>query len=237
MHTLFRCLDLSNSFNAAVYGTASIAFWSCCRFLLCLTCMSQLLIITRLGELIIPSLNTFDPSRHISRSTTISHRITPGGAKYATFHIPWTKKMHGEGDSVTVSKIDDLTNPYDALMHHISANSAVPPSAPLFAFKTDSGWAPMTRTWFLMRCNNVWKSEGLDKLSGHCFWIRGATELLLRGTPPDIVAVQGCWKSRLFLDYWHHIESILPTFIASSMQDSRISLIKASMDLYECRYR
>ncbi|KAG1873415.1 DNA breaking-rejoining enzyme [Suillus tomentosus] len=162
MHTLFRCLDLSNSFDAAVYSTASVAFWSCCR----------------LGELIVPSLNTFDPTRHVSRSVSISHRTTPGGAKYASFHIPWTKTTHGEGDFITVSKIDDPTNPYDALVHHISANTAVPPSAPLFAFETDSGWAPMTRTWFLTRCNNVWESEGLETLSGHCFRIGGATELL-----------------------------------------------------------
>jgi hypothetical protein len=221
MHTLFRHLNLSNSFDAAVYCTASVAFWSCCR----------------LGKLIIQSLNSFDPTRHVSRSVLIAYRTTPGGAKYASFHIPWTKTTQGQGDLVTVSKIDDPTNPYDALVHHITANSAVPSSAPLFAFKTDSGWSPMTRAWFLTRCNNVWKSQGLETLSGHCFRIRGAMELLLRGTPPDIVAVQGRWKSRSFLDYWHRIESILPTFIASSMQDSHISLIKSSMDSYERRYR
>jgi hypothetical protein len=91
--------------------------------------------------------------------------------------------------------------------------------------------------WFLTHCNNVWKSEGLETLSSHCFQIGGATELLLRGTPQDIVAIQGHWKSRSFLEYWHCIESILPTFIASSMQDSHISLIKSSMNSYEHRYR
>ncbi|KAG1792598.1 uncharacterized protein HD556DRAFT_1239045, partial [Suillus plorans] len=192
----------------------------------------------RLGELIIPSLNSFDPTHHVSHSAIISYRVTPSGARYASFHIPWTKTTHGEGDFITVSRIDDPTNPYDALVHHIAANSVVTPSAPLLAFETQSGWAPMTRAWFLTRCNNVWKSsEGLETLSGHCFWIRGATELLLRGTPPNIVVVQGCWKSRSFLDYWRRIESIRPTSIASSMQDSRISLIKASMDSYERRYK
>jgi hypothetical protein len=31
MHALYRCLDLSNSFDSAVYCVACIAFWSCCR--------------------------------------------------------------------------------------------------------------------------------------------------------------------------------------------------------------
>lgn len=31
MHALFRGLDLSNSFDAAVFATASVAFWCCCR--------------------------------------------------------------------------------------------------------------------------------------------------------------------------------------------------------------
>lgn len=32
MHALFRRLDLSNSFDAAVFATASVAFWCCCRY-------------------------------------------------------------------------------------------------------------------------------------------------------------------------------------------------------------
>lgn len=33
MHALFNNLDLSNSFDSAVYCTASVAFWCCCRCL------------------------------------------------------------------------------------------------------------------------------------------------------------------------------------------------------------
>ncbi|KAG1834998.1 hypothetical protein F4604DRAFT_1505732, partial [Suillus subluteus] len=84
-----------------------------------------------------------------------------------------------------------------------------------FAFETDTGgWAPMTHSWFLNCCNEIWKRADLFELSGHCFRIGGAMELLLRGTPeslcvlvipttpPDIVAMQGRWKSRAFLEYW-----------------------------------
>ncbi|KAF8230757.1 hypothetical protein L208DRAFT_1280409, partial [Tricholoma matsutake] len=45
--------------------------------------------------------------------------------------------------------------------------------------------------------------------------IGGATELLLQGTDLNVVATQGHWLSRAFLEYWHQIESILPLFISN----------------------
>ncbi|KAG2348375.1 hypothetical protein BDR05DRAFT_973495 [Suillus weaverae] len=183
MHALFQNLNLSNSFDSAVYCMASIAFWCCCR----------------LGELIVPSISMFDPTHHISRSA---------------------HTMHNDSADIVAMKIDDPTDPFTALIHHLSANSSVPPHAPFFAFETSDGWSPMTQVWFITCCNNIWASTGLPSLTGHCFHIGGATELLLCGTPPDIVAAQGRWKSCAFLDYWCCIESILPLFITNSSMDS-----------------
>ena len=94
----------------------------------------------------------------------------------------------------------------------------------------------MIRPWFLARCNQVWRDAGLLELSGHCFRIGGATELLLRGTPPDVVAVQGRWKSKAFLDYWRRIESILPLFLTNSSTDARVSLVQSSIASFSRRY-
>ncbi|KAG1855606.1 hypothetical protein F4604DRAFT_1932255 [Suillus subluteus] len=66
----------------------------------------------------------------------------------------------------------------------------------------------MTKPWFLNRCNEIWVAAGHATMPGHTFCIGGATELLLEGVPPDVVAVQGCWKSCAFLDYWRQI--VLP---------------------------
>lgn len=66
-------------------------------------------------------------------------------------------------------------------------------------------------------------------LVGHCFRIGGATELLLRGVHPDVVAAQGRWKSRAFLEYWRRIESILPIFIVDSFSASRAKLVADSI--------
>lgn len=183
-------------------------------------------------------MHSFDIARHVSRSTHIRRRTLPNQIPFTVFHIPWTKTTHGEGADIVASKVDDLTNPVTALDHHLSANSNVPMTAPLFAYETaDGGWAPLTRPWFLARCNQVWRGAGLLELTGHCFRIGGASELLLRGIPPDVVAMQGHWKSRAFLDYWRKIESILPLFVTSSFTDAHISLIHSSMDSYARRYK
>jgi hypothetical protein len=194
-------------------------------------------ITSRLGELVIASSSAFDSTRHVSRSAVVRQLSSPNGVEYSVFHIPWTKTTHGDGADIVATKIDDPTNPFNALIHHLSANASIPPDAPFFAFETPAGWEPMTRTWFLKRCNDIWKSANLPELSGHCFRIRGATELLLRGVPPDVVAVQGRWRSKAFLEYWRRIESILPIFITGSFADSRVSILQSSMDSFERRYR
>lgn len=192
----------------------------------------------RLGELVINSANAFDPSRHVAHSTTITRKSPRNGVAWSSFIIPWSKTSLGAGSKIILSQVDDFTNPVSAFNHHLSANIIIPPHAPLFAFETaDGNWSPMTRVWFLSRCNKVWKDAGLVELTGHCFRIGGAMELLLRGVPPDVVAVQGRWKSQAFLDYWRKIDSILPLFVTSSFSDARVAMIHASMDSFTRQYK
>ena len=54
-----------------------------------------------------------------------------------------------------------------AFQNHWMVNLHVPPSKHLFTFKTATGdYAPMCRSWFLSRCNEVWSSKGLSTLLG-----------------------------------------------------------------------
>jgi hypothetical protein len=67
-------------------------------------------------------------------------------------------------------------------------------------------------------------------MPGHAFRIGGATELLLEGVHPDVVATQGRWKSRAFLEYWRQIESILPLFISTAINSPlAISRLESTM--------
>ncbi|GLB38818.1 hypothetical protein LshimejAT787_0506830 [Lyophyllum shimeji] len=216
-------LDLSNAFDAAVWAVASVAFWSCCR----------------LGELIIPSQKLFNPSKHVARNMLPIHisRLS-SGAEHSTFHIPWTKTTAQEGADISVTARDHLTCPLSALRHHLAANTAIPSTAPLFAFETaDGGWAPMTKPWFMDRCNAVWVAAGFPSMPGHAFRIGGATELLLQGTDPNVVATQGRWQSRAFLEYWRRIDAILPLFISNAANSHRARGLEAIMDTYARSHR
>ncbi|GBE80134.1 hypothetical protein SCP_0213370 [Sparassis crispa] len=216
-------LDLSNVFDAAVWALVSIAFWCCCR----------------LGELVIPSTNLFDPLKHVSRSVLpIAFDRLANGAEFATFHIPWTKTTLQEGADISITARIHSTCPLVALRHHLSCNIDIPTSAPLFAFETAAGgWSPMTKHWFMQCCNTIWVSAGFPDMPGHAFRIGGATELLLQGVNPDVVATQGRWKSQAFLEYWRRIESILPLFISNASHSSRALHIGSAMDSFSRRHR
>ncbi|KAF8183698.1 DNA breaking-rejoining enzyme [Pholiota molesta] len=217
LYALRRGLDFSSLFDAAIWALACVAFWSCCR----------------LGELLISSRHAFDPSKHVSRGCPISFREDAGRIHSITFHIPWTKTTHNVGADIIITKLDDPADPYLAFKHHLVTNAGVPADAPLFSFKTaDGSYAPMTRGWFLSRCEDIWVAADMPRMAGHGFRIGGATELLLRGTPPDIVAVQGRWKSRSFLEYWRRIEGILPLFVTNSFTSSRAAWVIETMSVY-----
>ncbi|KAI0054979.1 hypothetical protein BV25DRAFT_1816260 [Artomyces pyxidatus] len=222
IEALFKGLDLTNSRDSAVWAVASIAFWGCCH----------------LGELIVQSEGDFNPRRNVTRGVDIHFREAEGAVSFASFHLLFTKTTREAGADLSLTHIAHATSPVHALRHQLKANSQVPADAPLFAFQTVDGWSPMTKPWFMAICNQVWGDAKLDTVKGgHSFRIGSATELLLRGMPPDVVALQGCWRSDAFLLYWRKIESILPMFISRSFYSSSSASVRTAMDSFASRYR
>ena len=160
-------------------------------------------------------------------------RVCGNGARHVTFHILWTKTTAFVSANVTATCNGETTSAVTVLDHHIQANAKVPGDAPLFAFKTTTGWSPMTKDFFMGRCNQVWSVAGLEPMLWHCFRIGGTTELLLRGVAPDIVQAQGRWVSQAFMLYWRRVDAILPLFLTNSFNASRVSLVKKSMSAYQ----
>ncbi|KIK77123.1 hypothetical protein PAXRUDRAFT_167744, partial [Paxillus rubicundulus Ve08.2h10] len=111
-----------------------------------------------------------------------------------------------------------------------------PTYAPLFSYKTQSGWKPLTKTLFISCYNDVWVQNSFPSMLGHAFHIGGTTELLLQGVNPDIITVQGRWTSWAFLDYWCQVESILPLFISSSININHLQNIDTSMTAFIHHY-
>lgn len=218
LRALHKHLDHSNTFDVAVFATATLAFWG----------------VRRLGELTIPSKNSFNPERHVARTAKRRLRTTPKGVDFYSLTLPWSKTTNVAGLEITFTDCDDATSPVPAFTRHLMLNSHIPSAAPLMSYESTaaSGWAPLTRDWFLERCNSIWSKSDMTTLTGHSFRIGGATELLLRGTPPDIVAAQGSWKSRAFLEYWRKVDHILPLFISESFTANRLSLLRKTMRTY-----
>lgn len=206
----------------AIFATACIAFWSCCR----------------LGELLIPSPNVFDSVKHVSRAILPISVHNSHNVRRTTFHIPWTKTTGSEGADISVTERSHSTCLLAALVLNLESNLNIPSHAPLFSFETANGsWAPLTKAWFLSRCNDIWVAAGHPTMPGHAFRIGGATELLLEGVHPDIVATQGRWKSRVFLDYWRQIESILPLFISTAINSPiAITRLQSVMHNFQCTH-
>lgn len=197
MTVLERGLDRGNTFDAAVLAMASVAFWSVCR----------------LGELAVKSTAKIDPSLHVHRGCNKGSGMTRNGGRYENFDVPRTKTSPSPVTFSITHYPGEPTCPGRCFLNHLRINGTVPPEAPLFAYITADGWSPLTADWFMNRCNEIWAKAGLSRITGHSFRIGGATELLLRGVPPEMVKAQGRWSSDAFLRYWRKIEEILPMFL------------------------
>lgn len=212
-------LDMDNTFDAAVWVVALLCFWACCR----------------LGELTVKSINLFDPLKHVSRSVPIRFRnnIQEGKTSESVhFHIPWTKSTKEKGADLSASS-DGVLCVVKAFRNHLRVNAGAPLEGHLFSFRTPDGtFAPMVKSWFLERCHEIWSQFGLLLPSGHSFRIGGATELLLAGVPPEVVAAIGRWKSLAFLLYWRKIEEILPNAVSKSYVKSRIAAVSLDFERF-----
>lgn len=192
--------------------------------------------LVRLGELLIPSPGTFDSHKHAARSADLKRGATRDGDPFFTLHIPYSKTTGNAGAEIAIVESDDPTSPFAALEYHLRVNQGIPDSAPFFSFRQGDSWAPLTKDWFLTRCNEVWTEAGLTVIQGgHSFRIGGVTELLLRGVPPEVVAKQGRWRSDAFLKYWRRIETIIPFLISRALYAFEVTRLSAVMESFRVR--
>ncbi|KAJ6621725.1 hypothetical protein B0H10DRAFT_1789580, partial [Mycena sp. CBHHK59/15] len=217
MIALRAALDLSLPFDTTVWSIASACFWGC----------------RRLGELTVPGAEKYDPKRHASHGTSITH-ICPSSAHPATaVKLPWTKSMREQGATLTLTDRDDDLCASKALKNHLQVNANIPDNAHLFAFRSLNGnWTPMTKDWFLNRCTAIWKDAKLLAIFGHSFHIGGSTELLLAGVPCEIVAALGGWMSLAFLLYWRKIEHIVLMNVDKAYDQDKIAEVAKAFEAF-----
>ena len=167
-------LDLNSPFDAAVTACAVTAFWGQC-------CLGKLLPSHDSDLLSNPLPTRADFKRSIRNPLS------------CLLHLPRTKThQHGQ-DVVLVDQYDPI-NPISLLKNHIHVNSIPKRESDfLSAYTTTSTntHSFLTKPLFLQHCNSIWHSLGYPHTTGHCFHIGGTTELLIAGTPPDVVKTMG----------------------------------------------
>ncbi|PPQ92898.1 hypothetical protein CVT25_010453 [Psilocybe cyanescens] len=215
-------IDISKSFDAAVWACALVTFFGC----------------RRLGETTVASSASFSCTRNVAAGLdTVSFRHDPtGNALSASFHIPWTKTTHEVGAEVVVTARRDCLCPVEALRNHLHVNSNATPSYSLFAYCNSSGvWSHMFKHTFLGFVSKIWDDTELAHVSGHCFRIGGTVTLLLAGVPPEVVAATGRWTSLAFLLYWHRMVDIIPLSTAASYLLSNMDTLSSVIDQFRIR--
>lgn len=218
MKALQKGLNMFNPFDAAVWAVATLAFWGCCR----------------LGELTVEFDREIDPSMSVTRefSQVKFGATTQVGAlsgRSIMFRIPWTKTTKEQGALLTIVG-EDALSPFTAMKNHLALSNGADQQSHLFLYCDGDGvWHPMVKRVFMGRCNEIWKEAGLEELDGHGFRIGGATELLLGGVPPHVVAMVGRWQLLLFLKYWRLVAEIIVNLYSSSYDTSRIEAITAEL--------
>ena len=193
-------LNLDDPFDAAVFACLVICFYA----------------VARLGEFLVPRLDAFSPSHHV----TVAHlRVDrdASGLEVTVLHVPHTKAAPIEGEDVFWSSHPGPTDPYEALANHRQVNA---PSERdhLFAYRHKGQLRPLTKPAFIKRLASAARQAGLEPLQGHGIRIGATLFYLLAGLPTEAMKVMGRWSSDAFLLYLRKHAQILTPLIQANPQ-------------------
>jgi hypothetical protein len=197
---LISNLDLTDPLDAVVAACATVAFWGQCR----------------LGELL-PLSVLLSPLQSYPLRSDFKRSVR--NPQSCVLRLPVTK-THRHGEDVILVDQAAPINPISLLKNHIRVSN-IQGNTHLFSYITRDGILPLTKSLFIQRCNAVWSLLGYPRTTGHSFRIGGTTELLIAGTPPDVVKATGRWSSESFLRYWRLLEDIVPLHIRNLRVTSR----------------
>lgn len=188
-------LQAEDPFDASVFACLTTCFYAAAR----------------VGEFMVPRLDAFSPSSHVT-SANLQVDRNPGGLEVTVLHIPSTKATPLEGEDVFWSHHPGPTNPYAALENHLRINCPTE-SHHLFAYRHKGQLGPLTKYAFIKRLVSAARLAGLEPLQGHGIRIGATLFYLLSGMPIEVMKVMGRWSSDAFLRYLRkHAKSSLHSF-------------------------
>ena len=193
-------LKLDDPLDAAVFACLTTCFYAAAR----------------LGEFLVPRLDAFSPSLHVTVANLRIDRDTRG-LEVTVLHLPHTKAAPLEGEDVFWSSHPGPTDPYEALKNHRQVNR---PSERdhLFSYQHKGQLRPLTKPAFIKRLASAARQAGLEPLQGHGIRIGATLFYLLAGLPIEAMKVMGRWSSDAFLSYLRKHAQILTPFIQANPQ-------------------
>ena len=198
LQALKATLSLSDPFDACIWAMVCCAFFGLMRF----------------GEVSVTSRAAFNGAKHLKRSDAI---ITTdrNGHPYAHLRLP-AAKTAGPGETLDIFLVAETgLCPLKALTNLASIIPALP-TDPLFSWRDQNGQVrPMVRIAALTRINSILSSRGWGNAFGHSFRIGGASFYLAAGVSPEIVRLQGRWKSLAYEAYIRAFEQIASVHLAN----------------------
>ena len=196
-------LNLDDPFDAAVFACLTTCFYAAAR----------------VGEFLVPRLNAFSPSCHVTVAN-LHIDCNADGLEVTVLHIPQTKAAPLEGEDVFWSFHPGPTNPYDALKNHRQVNC---PSedAHLFAYRHKGQLRPLTKPAFIKRLASAARQAGLEPLQGHGIRIGATLFYLLLGLSIEAMKVMGRWSSDAFMRYLRKHAQILTPLIQANPEAHR----------------
>ncbi len=151
----------------------------------------------RAGEVVIPSDNGFDSTRHLAygdvRTDSQSHpRLLEVRIK-ASKTDPFRR-----GVSIYIGRTDGPLCPVAAILSYLIRRGSM--EGPLFLFE-DGKY--LTRDHFVAAVKDALQQAGLDSslYAGHSFRIGAATTAARRGVPESLIKTLGRWESAAYMLY------------------------------------
>ncbi|KAG2142966.1 hypothetical protein DEU56DRAFT_733239 [Suillus clintonianus] len=191
-------LDLNNPKDAAIFACITTSFYA----------------IARLGEFTVPSLKSFDSTKHITRAH-VTQKTDRNHLPVTSFYLPSTKSSPLQGEETYWSAQEGLSDPKAALDNHLRINTAHA-GAHLFAWKHPNGLRLLTKKELTKRVSQISSTANLPNLKGHGIRIGGTLEYLLRGVPFDVVKAMGRWSSDAFTIYLRDHAIVIAPYIQAS---------------------
>ena len=182
-------LQLKDVWEASSENQDTVMLWAAAT-----TCFFGFL---RVGEMTIPSQQSYDPSTHLGFSDLALDSTTSPSTMEIRIKASKTDPFR-KGVSIFIGRTDNALCPVAAMLAYVAMRGG--DQGPLFR---QSDGQPLTRTFLVTALRAGLAASGIDqsKYCGHSFRIGAATTAALNGIPDSTIKILGRWESSAYQLY------------------------------------